>query len=155
LIHSNGQRVLDSLGLYQSFLPTMRLTQKIVVEQIGGATLSVNDLAKLPVPFNQAAVVLRYQLQEQLLEAARTAAIEVSFNHRCVALTQSGNKINLQFDNGQEAQFDCLIACDGVNSKVREAARIAHKKVNIGEAWIRGIADLRSEDSTIRELWGN
>ena len=44
----------------------------------------------------------------------------IAFNHRLVALDETGNAIRLVFDNGVTVDADIVIGADGINSKVRE-----------------------------------
>src|ERR1700733_10393125 len=86
MIHSNGMRVLESLGLLNSFIPRMRLTSRAHVEAAGGGRLSTLHTRRLDVPHNQVAVVLRYELQEHLLAAAEREGVRVRFGLRLAGL---------------------------------------------------------------------
>ncbi|MBA3532709.1 MAG: FAD-dependent monooxygenase, partial [Ardenticatenales bacterium] len=154
LLHSNGQRVLEALGLLESFRPQMRFSSRLIAEKAGGGALNVIDYAALPIPHACAAIVLRYHLQEHLLQATMAAQIPVHFDHRCTGLTRSDGKVRVQFANGVTEMFDVVIACDGVHSRVRTEAGVPFKKVAIGEGWIRGVADYPIAETAPREMWG-
>ena len=155
LIHSNGLRVLNALDLKESFEPFMRATQTMVSELPGGKRLSELDYSQLAVPYNYGAVVLRYQLQEHLLRAAERAGSRVQFDHCCQGFHTGNNGAVLKFDGGREYECDIIVGCDGLHSKIREATGLPTKMKKIGEAYLRGIANLKMKDSTIREIWGS
>src|SRR5215213_4101158 len=69
LIHSNGLRVLDALGLLSAFERRVRFAQTLYIVDSAGRRLSSFDYRKLDVPQNRCGVVLRYELQEHLLDA--------------------------------------------------------------------------------------
>ncbi len=154
-IHSNGQRVLNALGLLESFLPSMVLVEKGTIEGLRGKILAEIDFTELDIPFNQMAVILRYQLQEHLLAAAEKAGIEVKFDCRLENLNINKNRAELKFENGAENIADIVVAADGVNSRVREASGINFQKITVGEGWIRGLSDYKLSDRAFREIWGD
>jgi 2-polyprenyl-6-methoxyphenol hydroxylase-like FAD-dependent oxidoreductase len=155
LIHSNGQRVLESLGLLESFEPQMVAVTKAIVQGYREKVIAEVDFTEIDVPHNRIAVVWRYQLQEHLLKAARQAGIEVSFNHRLEKLEFEGRQAILHFENGEAYQSDIVIAADGVNSRTRESAGMDFRKVAIGEGWLRGSSEIKLSNTTFREIWGD
>jgi 2-polyprenyl-6-methoxyphenol hydroxylase-like FAD-dependent oxidoreductase len=154
LIHSNGQRVLDTLGLLDLMRPVMRPTQTMIVESPEGQPLCRFDYANLSIPHNRIAVVLRYDLQERLLAAATRAGVPIRFGHRCTEVSRRGDAVGLKFANGHAEEFDLVIASDGIHSPIRANLGLRAQEKHLGEAYLRGVADLHMEDSTIRELWG-
>src|SRR5262252_8007854 len=68
-IQSNGLRVLDRLGLLQSFVSQMSPSRRLVVD-LAGRHQVISDYGDLQVPHSYFAIVLRYRLQEHLLNAA-------------------------------------------------------------------------------------
>ena len=155
LIHSNGQRVLHALSLLDSFTPQLRFGTVIETSTPAGQVLTRSDLSTLDIPFNRAAIVMRYQLQEHLLEAAQDEGIVVHFGHRCARVEVGPDEAVLHFENGQSASFDVVIAADGINSRVREGIGIPFEKRAVGEGWLRGVAQRHEADSTLREIWGD
>jgi 2-polyprenyl-6-methoxyphenol hydroxylase-like FAD-dependent oxidoreductase len=81
VIHSNGMRVLQRLGLLESFKPLISPCRKLVLE-LGGQYEIVSDYGELSIPHNYLVIVLRYQLQEHLLTSAWKVA-PILFAHRC------------------------------------------------------------------------
>jgi 2-polyprenyl-6-methoxyphenol hydroxylase-like FAD-dependent oxidoreductase len=155
LIHSNGLRVLDALGLLDSFESKITATQRLFLLANDGATLGEVDYSRLDVPQNRCGVVMRYALHEYLLNAARAKGLDVRFGHRLVSLTVADRRADLTFENGNRHRAEVVLACDGIHSATRESAGImSHKRV-IGEAYLRVIAERPSQNSTIREIWGS
>ena len=73
VVHSNGLRVLDRLGLLDSFKPMMLPCSTLTLQLSDGHEL-VTDYSALPIPYNYFAVVLRHQLHTFLLAAAEKIA---------------------------------------------------------------------------------
>lgn len=156
MIHSNGQRVLDALGLLESFEPQMFLATRGLVALGDGKILGETDFREIEVPFNRGAVILRYTLQEHLLEAARRAGVPVHFNRRCDAIELHDDKrATLKFSDNTAETFDVVIACDGIHSRVRDAAGFDFKKIAVNEGWLRGVVSVPPKDAVFREIWGD
>jgi 2-polyprenyl-6-methoxyphenol hydroxylase-like FAD-dependent oxidoreductase len=154
LLHSNGQRVLAALGLLDLIRPVMRCSSMLTVELPGGKRLSTFDYRTLNIPYNHSAVVMRYHLQEYLLSAAEWAEVQICFGHRCTGVSYERGVACLHFANGSEYECDVIVAGDGIHSQARESVGLPAKKRAIGQAYLRGIAELPTEDATIREIWG-
>ena len=153
LVHSNGLRVLDALGLLGAFEPHVRFCDRIDVLGSNGRLISAVEYARLPIPQNRCGVVLRHALHEFLHSAAVAEGIDVRFAHRCRAATIEGERVALAFESGRTESFDAVLACDGINSRVRDALGLPAKRRVIGEAYLRGVARLRPAGG-IREIWG-
>ena len=44
----------------------------------------------------------------------------IAFNHRLIGIDETNRAVRLSFENGVKADFDVVIGCDGLRSKVRE-----------------------------------
>ncbi|MBI3272047.1 MAG: FAD-dependent monooxygenase [Planctomycetes bacterium] len=155
LLHSNGQRVLESLALLESFRPRIRPAHVAAVETVFGGRLSQLDFRELAIPHSGGAVVLRHDLQEHLRAGAEQAGVEVRFGHRFQSLSLDAPGAELRFENGHRHACDVVLAADGVHSPVRDAAGIRSRKRVLGEAYLRGVAERPVEDSTLKELWAS
>ena len=60
----------------------------------------------------------RPELLEILVSAVPPEVIHL--DHRCVGLTQRGDRVEAQFQNGASAEGDLLVGADGIHSTVRE-----------------------------------
>jgi 2-polyprenyl-6-methoxyphenol hydroxylase-like FAD-dependent oxidoreductase len=154
LIHSNGLRVLNALGVLEGFEGNLRTTQRLRALLSDGRSVGDVDYAALPVPQNRCGVVMRFVLHEYLYEAARGQGVDVRMGHRLEGLNHQGSEVELRFANGQTYNADIVVACDGINSATRTAAGITARKVAINEAYLRAISDRPTADDVIRELWG-
>ena len=153
-IQDNGQRVLDTLGLLESFRPYMRQCPLGAFEVPGAKPLVAADLRKVSFLRHLPAVVLRYELQEHLLAAAVQEGVRIEFGHRCTGVSSNGGTTSLRFDNGTEYECDVILACDGIHSQTRESIGLRAKQKANGKAYIRGVAQFRVDESRIREIWG-
>lgn len=153
LLHSNGQRVLDTLGLLRSLGPAMQPSQLLTLELSSGRALCTFDYRKLGIPYNRVAVMMRYILEEHLLTAAKREGITILFDHRCIAASFRDEAVRLQFADRRERNYDVVIAADGIHSPVRESLGFLTEQRTIGEAYLRGIARLRLDDAVVREIW--
>ncbi|HUA34739.1 MAG TPA: NAD(P)/FAD-dependent oxidoreductase [Candidatus Binataceae bacterium] len=154
LIHSNGLRVLDALGLYRGFAARMNTVQKLFSVLPEGCVVGSVDYADLAIPFNRCAVVMRYELQEYLLSEAQCAGVKIEFGQRLMGFASNNGRGELEFESGMACEADVVLACDGYRSATRAAAGIAAKVIDINQAYLRGIAERSVDKSSIRELWG-
>jgi 2-polyprenyl-6-methoxyphenol hydroxylase-like FAD-dependent oxidoreductase len=153
VIHSNGLRVLERLGLLESFKPLIFPCRKLVLE-LGGQYEIVSDYGELPIPHNYLAIVLRYQLQEHLLTSARKVA-PILFAHRCTYAEARQAHARLEFANGARAEFEVVIGADGAHSQVRQSLGVSVVKKAAGAAYLRGVTELPSHPPVVREIWGS
>jgi salicylate hydroxylase len=154
VLHDNGQRVLAALGLLDSFRPHLQPCQVIAAEQCGGRILGTVDFGRFSPPLRHLpAIVLRYQLQEQLLAATRACGVEVRFGHRVVAASAEGDAAVLRFADGASERADVLLACDGAGSATRTGLRLAARRRHLRRAYLRGVADIGWQQPRICELW--
>lgn len=152
-IQSNGLRVLERLGVLQSFASQMSPCRKLVLD-LAGRHQVVSDYGDLPIPHNYFAIVLRYRLQEHLLRAAEKMTT-IRFGHRCTHLEEQGGRVLLRFANGAEADCDVLLGADGAHSEVRRYLGVDVTKRSAGDAYLRGISSVVSSEPALREIWGS
>jgi salicylate hydroxylase len=152
VVQSNGLRVLERLRLLESFRPSLFPCRRLTL-QLGDRWELVNEYGELPIPHNYFAIVLRYQLQERLLAAARQVAT-IHFGHRCTTVEERPGSVQLQFDTGEASECDIVIGADGVHSRVREALPVSAVRRAAGDAYLRGISEFQSAEAGVREIWG-
>jgi 2-polyprenyl-6-methoxyphenol hydroxylase-like FAD-dependent oxidoreductase len=101
VLHDNGQRVLEALGLLEGFRPRLQPCPVLAAELCGGRVLGAVEFGRFSPPLRHLpAVVLRHQLQEHLLAAARGNGVQVRFGHRVVAVSAAGDAGVLRFADG-------------------------------------------------------
>jgi 2-polyprenyl-6-methoxyphenol hydroxylase-like FAD-dependent oxidoreductase len=106
VVHSNGLRVLDRLGLLDSFKPMMMPCSTLTL-QLGDGHVLVTDYSALRIPHNYFAVVLRHQLHTFLLAAAEKIAT-IHLGRHCTAIEELPDHVRLSFDSGEP--IECGIA---------------------------------------------
>jgi len=154
VLHDNGQRVLQALGLLEGFRPHLQPCPVIAAELCGGRILGTADFGRFSPPLRHLpAVVLRHQLQEHLLAATRANGVEVRFGHRVVAASAAGDAAVLHFADGASERAGIVLACDGAGSATRASLRLPARRRRLPRAYLRGVADLGWQQPQIRELW--
>ena len=154
VLHDNGQRVLEALGLLESFRPQLQPCPVIAAELCGGGVLGTVDFGRFSPPLRHLpAVVLRHRLHEHLLAGARAAGVQVRFGHRVVSVSAAGDAAVLRFADGASERAAIVLACDGAGSPTRASLRLPARRRRLTRAYLRGVADLGWQQSRIRELW--
>lgn len=152
VIHSNGLRVLERLGLLEAFEPLMVPCRTFTL-QLGDRYELVSDYGELAIPQNYFAVVLRYELQDFLLAAAQRVA-PIRFGHRCTAVRQKSGHVQLQCESGQTIDCETVIGADGAHSGIHSSLRIEVVRRTAGDAYLRGISTFAGDHAEAREIWG-
>lgn len=149
VLHSNGLRILEALGLLDRLRPHLRFSQRLLLCEPPDRTIAEIDYRNAPIPHNAAAVVMRYTLLDLLAVAAEEAGARLHLGRRCAGADGRGI---LRFEDG-EARADAVIAADGVRSAVRTALGIPARVRELGIAYLRGIGDVPTDDDAFREYW--
>src|SRR5829696_5398762 len=154
VLHDNGQRVLAALGLLDSFRTRLQPCRVIAAELCEGRILGGVDFGRFSPPLRHLpAIVLRYQLQEHLLGAARACGVEVRFGHRVVGASATGDAAELGFADGATKCAGVVLACDGAGSPTRASLRLSVRRRRLRRAYLRGVAEVGWRQPRIRELW--
>jgi 2-polyprenyl-6-methoxyphenol hydroxylase-like FAD-dependent oxidoreductase len=154
VLHDNGQRVLQALGLLEDFRPHLQPCPVIAAERGDGRVLGAVEFGRFSPPLRHLpAVVLRYQLQEHLLAATRACGVEVHFGRRVVAVSAAGDAAVLHFADGASERAGIVLACDGAGSATAASLRLPTRRRRLPRAYLRGVADIGWQQPRIRELW--
>jgi salicylate hydroxylase len=154
VLHDNGQRVLAALGLLEGFRPHLQPCPVLAAELCGGRVLGTADFGRLSPPLRHLpAVVLRHQLQEHLLAAARAVGVRVRFGHRVVAASAEGDAAVLRFADGASQRAGIVLACDGAGSATRASLGLPARRRRLRRAYLRGVADIGWPQPRARERW--
>jgi 2-polyprenyl-6-methoxyphenol hydroxylase-like FAD-dependent oxidoreductase len=152
-LQSNGLRVLQKLELLPALRSFIYPCSAFVLE-LSGKREVVSNYRTLDIPHNSFSVLLRYDLQDCLLTAARQKGVPILFGHRCVGVELRNNKAVLLFVDESDQEFDVVIGADGVHSSVRESLGWQGEPKAAGEAYLRGVANTTTGESVAREIWG-
>ena len=113
----NAIRLLESMGV--------RLTHGCIVNQI--EVFSISSGSKLgEIPFRKSGPslrIMREHLQEAILGAVKDAGIPTHYGSKLTAIedTRDSPKATAVFSDGERADADFILGCDGVHSAVRTA----------------------------------
>lgn len=153
-LHSNGLRVLAALDVLARLRPHIRPFQTLAIDRVGVGTLTTVDVGGLAVPHNQVAILLRYLLQQTLLDAVTQAGVPVVFDRQCTGATWQNGRIDLHFAAAHAEGFDAVIAADGVHSVLRQYVAPDARERPQGWASLRGVVELPRAEDRVREIWG-
>ncbi len=154
LLHGNGQRALLALGLKAAFRPLLRPVDRLEIVLVERGRVFLQDLSAQPPPHDQAGVVMRYALQERLLEAVRQGEVPVHFGRRLAGLSLEAGGPVLRFEDGLEVEAEVVVGADGARSRVRESLGLTARLSHVGQAYLRGIADRPPPTEAAREHLG-
>lgn len=121
-IPSNGLRLLDRLGLYESILARGAETTSLVLHSLNGKNMgqmSTVSWSKAQTGFGYVRVK-RSDVMEVLVDAVEKAGIPIFYNKNLVGIQETGDEITVSFSDGTEDTGDFLLACDGIHSAVRK-----------------------------------
>jgi 2-polyprenyl-6-methoxyphenol hydroxylase-like FAD-dependent oxidoreductase len=153
-IQSNGLSVLAALGLLDVFRDRIVFLNTGILEAPPGHLIARADLRNLGIPHAGFAVALRYDLQEILATSARHEGAELRFGARCTRAEWLPHATRLHFIDGSSTDAPLVLACDGINSVVRESLGFKSKKKRIPEAYLRVVSPIAHPDvERIGEYW--
>jgi 2-polyprenyl-6-methoxyphenol hydroxylase-like FAD-dependent oxidoreductase len=98
----------------------------------------------------------RAALHKVLFDELPSGTVEL--NHKLGSLTQTGNEVQLKFENGTEHVVDFVIGADGIKSVVRESLFGKSIYRYSGQTCWRSIVDMPVAEkfkNTTYELWGS
>jgi len=121
-ISPNATRILHRLGLEEPLRRfAVRPRERVIRRWDDGRVIARQPLADA-CERNFGAPYYHFHRAE-LLDVLSAAVPDsmLHLDHRCVGLTQHGDRVEVQFHNGATADADIVVAADGVHSTVREA----------------------------------
>ena len=113
-----GSRVLRSLGLYDDFEARSVPLRQFQTAAPNGVVLRSFDPSKIVASLGEIRMINRAALVEVLDMAAREVTRRSGV--KATAVTQNDTGVDVTFSDGQEARFDLVLGCDGVNSEIRQ-----------------------------------
>lgn len=119
----NGINALRSLGLSAEAVDTGIRTTGLLFRNENGASLSGIDYSEHEKRFGAPSVTIRRgALSRILIDAVKKAQVPLHFGAEVVGVQQHDTGIIAQLATGQSAEFDILIAADGLRSPLRRLA---------------------------------
>ncbi|KAL4905493.1 hypothetical protein BDW74DRAFT_177861 [Aspergillus multicolor] len=123
-ILSNGLRLLDRLGLYESLLERGSSHSDFAMYSLTGGRLGgledfvAHSRAETGYGYMR---VKRVDVVDVLLEAVRKAGIPIHFGRKLSGIVDKDDESGLavQFEDGSTDEADILLGCDGIHSAVR------------------------------------
>src|SRR6478736_1769626 len=117
---ANAMKAFYEIGIGDQVLKAGRKLKSLQIKSQKGKILSCADserMAKnLGVTNNFA--IHRADLHEVLLQEVTPGTVQL--NKGCVDFVQADSGVTIKFSDGTSAFTDFMIACDGINSKVRK-----------------------------------
>lgn len=127
-IWENGHRALDEVGALKE---VESYGTKIVRAELIDHRLRPLRVQHFNDTDDRALVVLRVDHHRALVNAARTAGVEIVTGSPVKAADPAGKLI---LESGASVSADLVVGCDGVNSKVRESLGLG-EATYVTEAW--------------------
>jgi 2-polyprenyl-6-methoxyphenol hydroxylase-like FAD-dependent oxidoreductase len=154
ILSVNAMRVFERLGIAEEIKVSGHIVNAIGISNSKGSVLSKNDLRKIGEKFQSCSgAIHRARLHEILL--SHLFSNQLFLGHRCQELDAKNN--NIIFKNGDESDYELLIASDGMSSVVRDQLGIHSVVRDSQQVCYRGIAKMPDSfvpSNDFYELWG-
>jgi FAD-dependent urate hydroxylase len=154
-VWANAIRALRKLGLADQVIKAGSIFRRAEIRTPSGQVLQGGDFAELERHLSEPSVgIHRAELHRILVSALSTDVLHLGM--KCTGVKQHGDKVTVQWANGQTDQADCVIAADGLHSVVRQQLFPGSKLNYAGRTSWRGIAETQEKAAltTISTTWG-
>lgn len=158
VVTPNATRVLHKLGL-RDRLEALAVAPTFVRQRRwqDGRTLLQAPVGKLAGPAGEPLFFTMHRADMLTMLAEALPAGRIHLSHKFIALDDTGDRVELRFENGERAQADIVVGADGIHSAVRRILLGAEAPRFTGCVAYRGLvpadrfprSDLHSED----QLW--
>src|SRR5262245_18976032 len=123
-VSSNATRVLDALGLQEALARVQGVSARREIRPWKtGETWIWFDLGDLPIQrYGSRHMYLhRGDLHRILVDAVQSLKADaIKLGKRCIAVTQSGEDVEVRFEADDVAHAALVVGADGIHSRVRE-----------------------------------
>ena len=148
-----GSCVLHGLGTYEQLVEQAIPLERYELASASGQVLQSFDLSILTGDIGPLLMISRAHLL-RLLESSCPDA-EIRRGVTVTSIVQDANAVEVSFDDGNSAQFDVVVACDGVESSTRDLVFGPAKGYDSGWVlWTWWADAARFEPTVAREWWG-
>jgi 2-polyprenyl-6-methoxyphenol hydroxylase-like FAD-dependent oxidoreductase len=149
-IWQNGQRALEEVGAFEEVASRGTRIARHEVFDEHRRTLFVEHFDDRD---NRAMVVLRADHHRALVNAARSAGVEIITSSAAVAANPDGTLI---MENGEHLNADLVVGCDGFSSKIRDSLQLTEQAGFVTDAHIGRVTvprETRPEFESIENYW--
>jgi len=129
-IYENGLRVLEALGAYGDATAGAPIVQTREVRDDRNRLVAIHRWDASSRVFS----IVRQQVINALAAAASAHGAEIVNGSEAIAATPSGE---LMLTDGRRLAADLVLACDGVNSRVRDSLKLPVKRRRLADGCIR------------------
>ena len=121
VLSTNAIKALKAIGIAEEILAKANLLDRFDVVLADGDILMATDAKKLSERYDSIgnATIHRADLHQILLELLK-GKVDFYTGKRGMKVRQDNNGVTLNFKDGTSVNGDYLIACDGINSAIRQ-----------------------------------
>lgn len=112
-----GSCVLHGLGVYNDFIARGQVSRRYELADHSGQVLQGLDLSALTDSSGPIVTLSRTDLIDLLRKAC--GDLNIRFATAPEEISQTGDTVRVVFSDGVEGEFDLVVGCDGIHSKVR------------------------------------
>ncbi|MHB8507349.1 MAG: FAD-dependent monooxygenase [Candidatus Dormibacteria bacterium] len=143
VLHANGIRVLDRLGLAEAAAAEGQLLNYQVLCDQGGTPLTRTELTELWANVGPTYGFDRPSLQRVLL--SRAEALPCRLGTQVLSVEQGDSSVEVRFSSGEASAYALVVGADGVHSTIRGAVAV-EPPVYGGEMYYRAVSSYAPVD---------
>jgi len=158
-VHPSTLRIMDELGLLDSFLKRPHQRLQLISGWFGSERVQLGDFRGLPPRYAFIALMPQWEFLDFLAaEARKLPAFTLMMRAEVTGLIEADGRVagvrGTSADGEFEIRADCTVGCDGRHSTVRAAARLAVEDVGapIDVLWFRVGRDPQDSDSSLARI---
>lgn len=139
VLSANALKALKALGIYEAVVEKGNPLEKFdILDDKGNLLTSTNHL-RLSKKFGHLSGISLHRTDLQQVLLSQLSSVSVRPGKRCRSIRQKPESVEVEFMDGDVAQADILLGCDGIHSAVRESIFLGSKKRFAGYACWRGV----------------
>jgi len=154
-LHGNGNAALQNTGLGAALAtvgrPIGRLDVHVLDQDETPTTGASVDIAALWPDTTPALAVHRQELHSLLLR--HVGDVDVRLGSRVTRVAPHGDRMTATIGDGPAQPFDLVVGADGIGSAVRAAVDPDARPRDLGQTYLRTVADLQGEVDVDWAVW--
>lgn len=151
-----GSKIFHGLGCFHEFLNDSIPSRHYQAYTESGKLLKSVSLQTISDQYGDYQTTTRYDLIDVLQK--QCDGISIQFNTTVTDLNEQDDKVIVQFNNGQEAEFDLVVGADGLHSRIRsfilKPEEVEHFNTGWG-GWVWWSKHAKQETDAVQEYWGS